>query len=333
MLSSRLVAFFLIFTLTNQYFSSYNKINNFLIPFIVGALLNAIPVIFLAVTTGRRVFGFAGIMYVDLVNIAIIICLIGFLYKNKKFISGVALLVLITALIFTQTRGSWIVCGLTMIGILVHSFFNFEKSTVGKSKIILTVIFVIVALIIVVYLFMEINPEAYKRVDVSQTERPISETGISSLATRVFIWKTSLNAFISNPLTGIGIYAFPFASKTYSDIDPYLYKLFVETLTPHTTILALLAEVGLFGFFGFIFFLYKTISLAKQNLKQAILNEQWYYSNVLYWISIYIALSMIVTDAWLWGTLMMLWGIILSISIANQRLLLLGKSRRINIAK
>ncbi len=322
-LSYRVFAFFFVFTIISIFVSKYSHIEKILKLYVLMALINGIDVIYLALTTGKRVFGFANIMYVDLVNVALIICFIGFIYnKNKRFKYGLGTFILTCALIFTQTRGIWIVASITIISIMIHACFNSERIGIKKKNMILIVIISFLFLIGIVFLLKDINPGTYERVNLAtHSNKEITVSNINSIATRYLIWTTAWNAFTAHPLIGIGYYSFPFTSINYSTINPILYEMFVKGLTAHTTILALLAEAGLLGFIGFLIFLFKTLKFAKQNLRQSETKTQWYYSLTIFWISFYISLSMIVTDAWLWGTLLMVWGIILGLSIANFKLI------------
>ena len=170
-----------------------------------------------------------------------------------------------------------------------------------------------------------VKPGVFKRVS-SQSLEPLSESQsgdvtISSFITRFFIWHTAYQAFLAHPLTGIGLYSFPFSSQYYFTIDPIFYKLFVKNLPAHTTVLALLAEVGIIGTLGFLIFLTSVFKLLINNLKKSISELNRLYSLMLIFLQVFILISMIMTDAWLWGNQLMLWAMLLAFSVSNKKLI------------
>ncbi len=324
LLSSRLLAFFLIFTLTGTFLKKYSQFSYIINLFLFGAAVNGLFVIYEAVITGRRVFGFSGIMYVDLVSIALLISFLSFLYLKKKRMRYAILSILfLSALIFTQTRGIWLMAGITMALIMFQAFLQSKRIGISKLKMLFIVIISAMTISAVVMLLQSVNPKTLERVTVQKNEQVgVGSASTGSLVTRYFIWRTALNAFNAHPITGIGLYTFPFSSSAYADFDSAIYKLFVERLTAHTTILAFLAETGLIGFAGFLFFLFTTLFFAKKASRNSKTGQQWYFSQLIFWILVYISFSMIITDAWLWGTLLIVWSIMTGLSNANQNIIL-----------
>src|SRR5437773_3158802 len=54
----------------------------------------------------------------------------------------------------------------------------------------------------------------------------------------MLIWDAAINAFRAHPVTGIGVYGYPYSSKRYSTVPLPLYRAFVEGNSPHETFIA-----------------------------------------------------------------------------------------------
>ena len=315
-ISLRLVEFLFIFTVIPIAFSFNDGIKKFVRLFLAMAVLNGLHLIMTAVITGDREFGFAGIMYVDLVGIAITMSMMYVLYKKEmKNYTLTLFFVLLAALILTQTRNAWISTFLTAILMLIQ-FLSREKKAGKPIKKYVFRIFLALAIIgITFFVLYTLNPMIVYR----WTEPKVTQTGnlaedltsIGSLTSRLFLWHTAYMAFLSSPIIGIGFYSFPFASKLYAEVHPILFEIFVKNLSPHLTVLALLAEAGILGFLGFVFFMSAVIRKIYRIMADPAYSNYRFYSTLLFWLMIYVVISMMMTDAWLWGRLLMLLGVIL----------------------
>jgi len=338
LLSYNLFVFITIILIFPSVVERSKNIKQVAIVFLLGSALNSIFLIIKTLITGRREFGFAGIMFGDLVGIAIVIsfsCLLLLRHRKKIFIP--LTLLLLIGVVFTQTRNSWVTLGITLFLLSVHFILRssiFELSRIHATK---KIALWFLSILILISLVQFVNPKVFTRVSSSKvvsTEKTAgSITDINSLATRYFIWTTAYNVFLDNPIIGTGYHSFRFISNKYNDWDPYVYKLFVRDLTPHTTILALLADTGIIGFLGFIIFLVLTLLFMKRNLDLSITNEQKLFSFISYWCAIYISISMIMTDAWLWGTLHVLWAILLGISVSIRNNISIKKNNQIILSR
>lgn len=335
-LSLHLLFFVLIFTIVAASFNNYIQIRNLLILFLIISLINGLYVIGMAILTGNRIFGFSGIMYVDYVGYSIVISfLFLMLEKKRKLLSLVLLLTFSLALIFTQTRSIWLVTSLTLLLIFLHITFNHKKYNVNRLKLIVTFSLIVFAIAIFVLTLKDVNKGYFERIEIKkieQTDDPMRQTlQINSLVTRYFIWSIAWDAFTSNPITGVGIYGFPFVSNEYSKIDNFLYEAYVERLTPHETFLAMLTEGGMVGFLGFIIFLISTIFFAIKSYLISKSDDELFFSEIILWLTLYTLFSMIITDAWLWGHGIVLWGLLIGMSIANRKIINLNSSKQNNL--
>lgn len=322
-LSLRILVFFILCVIIPSTIASYESIKKYFLLFISVTLVNALQVIFLGVTSGKRVFGFSGVMFVDYAGLSIVLTYISLLYKEKgKTVYFAVLFLLILGLIFTQTRTIWMVTAIALLIITLHYIIKSKK--LGYNRAGMMVMLCIAAIIIVIVGCYLVKGQNFKRISqVTLTSRQLQGgdfSELSSLVTRFFIWQTAFHGFLAHPIIGIGFYAFPSSSKLYSTLDPRVYRTFVEGLTPHLTYITMLCETGIIGIIGFLIYLVSTLKSAKRILLNSTTKEGLLYSSLALWSLVYVYLSMGVTDAWLCGHGLMLWGFVLGLSTANRKI-------------
>ena len=319
LISFNLLGFIAILLITPITLKNLNNVKNIAIYFLIGCILNAIYLIIMASISGKREFGFAGIMYVDLGGIGIILTYSSLLlFKKFKILFGIMTIVLILSLLFTQTRNSWITTGSVMLILTLYYIIKSKQFKILNLYSFKKIALIIISIISLIIILGIVEPNVFSRVaerKTQTTEQLAVTMDFGSIATRFFIWEIAFSVFEANPIFGTGFHSFRFISNSYSTLDPYLYGTFVYNLTPHTTILALLADTGILGFIGFLIFLYLIIRFFKQNLDFSITTDQKIISFMLFWCQIYIIISMVMTDAWLWGTLHMLWAVLLGVAV------------------
>ena len=323
-----LVVFLILITICVAAFSQQAGIFQFFKLFIFLSLINSLYLIYEAVITKSRTFGFAGVMFVDYVGIAIVVVFIWFLLSGiqKKIFLLPILLILILASVFTQTRNSWI--SIVILILLILSFFYFHSRRYELNKRFLLVITLLMSISIGgVYSYLKgVTPSVSERVEqFSETNNEVvNQKGevTSSLISRLFIWDTALNAFTYNPVTGVGIYGFPYISWKYYKIPKIFFNNYVVSRTPHIAYLAIATEAGIIGLIGYLLFIFSIIKFSYQSIKLSKSHRDNLLSIVLFFCIIYITVSMLMTDAWLWNQGIVLWGIILSLSMVNRKILL-----------
>ena len=211
-----LVVFLILITICVAAFSKQDDIFQFFKFFIFLSLINSLYLIYEAVITESRTFGFAGVMFVDYVGIAIVAVFIWFLLSGiqKKILLLPVLLILILASIFTQTRNAWV--SILILLLLIISFFYFysRRYKLNKRFLLVVILFLSVSIGGVYTYLKDVTPSVSERVEqFSETNTEVvNQKGevTSSLISRMFIWHTALNAFTHNPVTGVGIYGFPY---------------------------------------------------------------------------------------------------------------------------
>ena len=289
------------------------------------ALFNSFDVFRMAASGVRRPFGFAGIMFVDYAALSVCVAVALAITTNglrRTTYLTIALTIGI-ALIFTQTRNTWISALLTICILIVYVWIRPETVKLSRNQIAAIAIGGMVVLVAMMIFTAAISPRAALRTaELTTSGRfEISESGrvSNSLVSRLLIWDTAWRAFLDHPLIGIGLYAFPYSSERYSRMPKYLYRTFVRRLTAHQTHLSMLAETGIIGTAGFIFFLVSVIRNSFSRLKVGSeLGKRAAF--VIATGIVYSLVSMFFTDAWLWGQGIVLFGILVGSVVAIGRI-------------
>lgn len=166
-----------------------------------------------------------------------------------------AIIIAITALLLTQSRGSWVAL------LLAFSFlplFTFKKLT-KNSKLVFVILIFISATSVVVNSRLSVIDRV-----VSLVGELSPETRTVSANLRVSVWQNALSIFGDYPILGVGPDAFGSIYYKYQDY-PWLYAK-----DAHSHILDLMAEqgfIGLFLFTIFIVYFFTQIIRQKEKLK------------------------------------------------------------------
>lgn len=301
------------------------KIASIIYLFLTGVFFNTIYVVYSAISTGNRAFGFSGVFYVDFVGLGSLFLVIIFIYTKgaKKIFSGFLLIFFITGLMLTQTRNAWLSFALSFILLMLYLLKNHKNYSVSPKLLTSFILFMLIVGTVVYFSASNISTSLNDRISgktqITELTESTASIGENSFITRALIWHTAGNAFLKHPFVGIGIYSFPFSSQYYYTIPKAFYKVYVEGRTPHVTFIAVLAETGIIGFIGFIFLLIVIIKTAFQNLKQLKSRRNIPFSLIINWTFIYMLISMFMTDAWLWGQQLMIIAIFLGLLIAQNK--------------
>lgn len=313
--------------------TNYRQIAPLIFVFLTVSALNGLHVIHGGITEGGRKFGFMGVTYVDFVCIAILILFGIALYYRKFILNSILVLFFSVSFFYTQTRSTMLALLAALIVGLAFIYINSEKFFFKKSVLLKYFLAAALCLTVIFIFITSFQPETAQRFSELSSGNAINlvdekSFGQSSIITRVLIWYTALNAIKAHPIIGIGAYSFPFESFYYNTLPSDLFKLFVNGLTPHITYLAVLTETGIIGLVGFLLFLISTIAMPLRAFFNARAENQKYFSFGILLVQIYIACSMFVSDAWLWGQCGMLWSLVLGISLANYKIIV--RSNRVH---
>lgn len=286
--------------------------------------IETIYVIMLAYSTGSRVFGMSGVFYVDFSGIGVVLAFIITLFSSGKrkmvfaMLTGLNLL----GLLFTQTRNAWISTGFTLLFLFIYLYKKNNKTIIPRQKLVKFGLIISVAGLALFFAASNISSGVSERLEKTSEQTEISDNPVSildnTLLTRGMIWHTAYNAFIENPVIGIGLYSFPFTSSKYYTIPREFYYLFVYNATPHIAYLAALTETGIIGFIGFIVFILSIIKVTFRTLSTVFGSDQTERTLLVSIPIVYAVFSMLMTDAWLFGQQGALLGLFLGLMLANK---------------
>jgi O-antigen ligase len=324
-----LISMIIMGSILGLYVKNYRQIKSFMIAFFVMTILNGASVVALGVLTKERAVGFTGIVFVDFVCLAILLCIVFALYnRNWKSVLYVFVsLFLFVSLIFTQTRNTIISLLLSFGFLIAYLFRNNRVFSVDRRKLVVQSICIVVFGVVVLAILSVAVPEVLGRLHefvsskkaIRSSDAPVVSNSVIS---RFLIWYTALTAFMQHPIVGIGAYSFYLDSQYYRTIPTVLYKAWVKGLSPHVAYLAVLTETGIVGMVGFLVFLVASLKMAFISVKFSVQTVQRYYSLGILICQVFICISMSMTDAYLWGQCGMLWSMLLGISVANYKMVM-----------
>lgn len=293
--------------------------------YLLTAVVNSLVVFLEFWSTGRRSFGFSWIFFVDYAGLGICVsAAMALVSKGKsRFIMLVVSTVLVIALVLTQTRGIWLATLVALAFVGVHALRHPAIMGETRKRIFKTLAIGAVVILGVATVVVVANPYIEKRAtELGGGAEQFTEYGSvpNSIISRLLIWDTALNAFLANPIIGVGVYGFASSSHEYADVPSQYYRKYVRDLSPHQTFLAVLAETGIIGAIGFGVFFFSLLQTAFRSINRALDDRGRRYAFVCAMAVIYCAVSMFITDAWLWGQQIVLLGIVAGSMIANGKI-------------
>ncbi|MEW6510893.1 MAG: O-antigen ligase family protein [Bacteroidota bacterium] len=317
-----LIAFYVFVAAVN----SRERMRKAVTVFLVLAFANALHVFVQAILGQPRPFGFAGVMFVDYAGMGITAtAVMGILSRGRArlahfLVSGV----LAVALLASQTRSIWLATAITLT--LVGLSIVLKPSVWGMSRpyalgvVVAGVLVLAAAGALTVLWSPRVEERALEVANIDPSA--VSDEGVirNSLVTRALIWDTALNAFRAHPYVGVGVYGFPYSSIHYARMPRMLYTRYVEMMSPHQTHLAVLSETGVIGALGFGWFLVAALRAAVRAVRSASGIRARKFAIVAAGALIYCMVSMVFTDAWLWGQGIVLLGIIAAMVVANGKM-------------
>jgi O-antigen ligase len=215
---------------------------------------------------GSRRFGLAGVPLSDLLVIAVLTAFIFYLLaegnKNRWLLLSCFLFL---ALILTQTRGVWLSAILTVTFLIIVLFAYRRAVRSANVWLRLTIILAVATFCIVFVAVAFPIVVAFIRQKLEQFQGQTTSILQNSLFSRVLIWTTAWEAFRQNPVNGIGIDMFPYASFLYFKIPYQLFEVYVKALDPHHLFLAFLCETGVIGAAAFLLLLLWNLRLCQRS--------------------------------------------------------------------
>lgn len=319
-----LIAFVLIVFTIPKIVSEEKEMQKLFLIFVLAVFFHSIIVIFNGLTFGGRTFGLLGVFYIDLAGLAFLYSIIFLLYAKRKikYLYAILSLTILMALILTQTRNAWLSTVVGLAFLLVVLLFNSKKFLINKRIIIFSsIILFLTATVFVSYINSSADIDVSRRLDTKTNDVKLSENpasvGENSFVSRLFIWHTAVNAFMKEPVLGIGMYSFKKTSNKYYTIPKPFFKQYVENKTPHVAYLEILVETGIVGFILFLFFLFSVHRNLFQMMKSRIDEKNVITTLVIFVSIIYITFSMLMTEAWVYGQYLVWFGIIIGLLVSK----------------
>ncbi|MCX6164393.1 MAG: O-antigen ligase family protein [Ignavibacteriae bacterium] len=264
-----------------------------------------IVIIFIIITVRIRGADISGYAYFDFAPVALLISVFSFFILGKSGnLVKISTLVIFITLVATLSRNSWIGFTLSFLyGVLVTVWFQKDLLNFLKKKI---TIFIALFVIAIMFLFFTgLNNFIFQRIGEINTSLFImsDEGGLikNSLETRILIWIVALNAFLHNPLTGVGYFMFYEVSEQYNVLPQFLYDEFVRGLDAHSTIMNFLCETGIIGLSSFIIYLISMLRISFKAIKISTNALERKTSIVLHIIVFFISIHSIYAGAFTLG--------------------------------
>lgn len=236
------------------------------------------------------------------------------------FFSAVIFIILIT----TQSRFAWLGFLLTLIyGIFISYIYSKGSREILKSRL---PIFVFISLIgIALFFVLGLQNIFFSRINninfsfFQNTDE--SDLVTNSLESRILIWIVAVNAFLHNPITGVGYLMFSEVSSNYNVLPDLLFNVFVAGLDAHMTYLNFLCETGIVGLTSFIIYLSIILKLSFKSIRLAQNQEELKVSIVLNLLVFFVMVHSIYSGAFTVGQNSLHMHIILGLVVVNYVLL------------
>jgi O-antigen ligase len=310
------------FFITYRYSNSSERIMNMLNVFIYSTFVaGSLIIIFIFITGRIRFADISGYAYYDFVSVALLISVFGYFILGKPGnLIKISTLVIFITLITTLSRNSWIGFTLSFLyGAIIIARFQKDAINFFKKKItIFTALFVIAIMLLFLTGLSNLVFQRFGQVNTSLFEMS-DEGGLikNSLETRILIWIVALNAFLHNPLTGVGYFMFYEVSEQYNILPQFLYDEFVKGLDAHTTFMNFLCETGIIGLSSFIIYLISMLRISYKAIKISINAFEKKISIVLHIIVFFVSVHSIYAGAFTFGQNAFMMYFFFGLAVAN----------------
>ena len=169
-------------------------------------------------------------------------------FENKKWIL-VSLLPLFFVVLLSGRRAAWLMLFLSSLCFLGYGFL-YSKRKIDFSIITATAAVILTFLLFGTIIFHDPTNDRYKK-----TLKFFSNNYASvdlSTSHRLFIWKTALIVFKSNPVNGIGARGFRYIYEDYAAPDDFFVVHNSIPTHPHIVVLEILTETGIVGLIAYL---------------------------------------------------------------------------------
>lgn len=299
--------------------SKYANLNKLLHLFFMFAIMHAFIAMlpFLGASKVERLFGFARSTLDDIMMIAFPLGLIFFINSTSKkaFLYLIALLLIIAALIATQSRLS--IMFALIFGAIAIILSLMKDQTTAKISYKRIRIILIAAMSFIV-LLLSAAPE-YITAVAERFESLFSSSPSETFLIRIVLWTNALTTFADNPVLGIGLGHYKILHTIYSPIHLHYMFPYIQNYSAHNMFLHYLAETGIVGttaVFALLInqfrFSWKVYKKKNNNLSETDL--------CLFIISLLILATSFIEAGWLWGQMSYLFIFFIVLNIRNYEI-------------
>lgn len=256
-------------------------------------------VLFLRFGGADRIFGFAGAYFDDLAMLAWPIGLAHFIWSKSQVKSsayGFGSILIFFGMIATQSRAPLFTLVWVGLALVIFSAYKANKTNAPFVLRRMKLLFWGITLVAVLFL-------AFSGVFTNVGERfqKLLETSHGTVWLRMSLWRTSLIAFLENPLTGTGPGSFRYVESIFPLLRFDAARLYLEGASAHNLFLHYLAETGLLGTAAILALFFKNLLTS---IKLPRLSEKAVSTPIsigLLGVGLTIFVTVFYMDGWMWG--------------------------------
>jgi len=203
-----------------------------------------------------RIFGSAAAYFDDLTMLAFPIGLAYYIWSRsskQSFLYGLGSCLTLLGLLATQSRAPLVTPVWVGAIIILYSVYFARKS--GQRVVFRRVyyLFTILLLFLIILVFSGIADYVATRFE------KLPEMSSGTVWLRMSLWRTSINTFLENPLTGLGPGSFRFVESILPGLKFDVARLYLTGASAHNLFLHYLAETGIIGTLALLMLLFKNL--------------------------------------------------------------------------
>jgi len=245
-----------------------------------------------------RIFGYAGAYFDDLSMLAWPVGLAYFLWlksRRSSFIYGLGMVLVLLGLLATQSRAALLTVIWVTPLILFYSWYKARKTSQKFVTTRLTFSLITAIVFGVGFTMMDFLGGTIARF------QELPEISSGTVWLRMSLWKTSLHAFLENPITGVGPGTFRFVETIFPILRFDAARLYLDQPSAHNLLLHYLAETGLTGTVVLLTLFFKNMKTSLKLARFSIEGKHAAISVGLLGAGLTIFGSIFYMDGWMWG--------------------------------
>jgi len=213
---------------------------------------------------------------------------------------GFVCTVIAVAIFATQSRAPMVTVAVVLpVLILVFRRRSGETSAVKGVGSVLKLAVPAALVVLLVYFGREtIFQASFERI-LEMINSTINPEG--TIALRVVLWTAAVKAFLTNPLTGIGMGNFKIISQITPEIRLVPVWYYIGGMSPHNVVLHWLAETGLPGAAALLWLAWRGLRAGWSQFESTAAPRDLQTAGALFIGMFIFALSIFYTRAWTWG--------------------------------